>query len=79
MGRKKKIHLDENGNPCKYWQTPEAIAKRQTPEAKEQKRIADKIRNEKPEAKEQKRIADKIRNKKPEVKAKKRAEYQRRS
>jgi hypothetical protein len=78
VGRKKKIHLDENGNPCKYWQTPEAIAKRQTPEAKEQKRIADKIRNEKPEAKEQKRIADKIRNKKPEVKAKKRAEYQRR-
>jgi len=33
-----KIYLDENGNPCGWWQTPEAIAERQTPEAKEKKK-----------------------------------------
>ena len=34
MGRKKRIYLDENGNPCKRWQDPEVKAKRQTPENK---------------------------------------------
>ena len=78
MGRKKKIHLDENGNPCGWWQTPEAIAKRQRPEAKEQKRIADKIRNKKPENRAKKSAKDKADYKRKKLKGIPQADYQRR-
>ena len=47
MGRKKKIHLDENGNPCEKWQTPETKAKRkerdQLPETKAKRRKRDRL------------------------------------
>ena len=47
MGRKKKIHLDENGNPCEKWQTPETKAKRkerdQLPETKAKRKERDQL------------------------------------
>jgi len=73
-----KIHLDENGNPCGWWQTPEAIAKRQKPEAKKQKRIADKIRNEKPEVKAKRSATSKAHYERKKLKGIPQADYQRR-
>ena len=47
MGRKKKIRLDENGNPCEWWQTPENKAKRkerdQLPEARAKRRKRNRL------------------------------------
>ena len=47
MGRKKVIHLDENGNPCKYHQTPEIKARRkerdQLPEVRAIRRKRDRL------------------------------------
>jgi len=68
VGRKKKIYLDENGNPCKRHQTPEFKAKRQTPEFK----AREKARKQTPEA----RAKQKAYRERPEIKAREKARYQ---
>ena len=84
----KKTYYDENGNPCKHWQTPEAKAKAkyryqtQTPEYKAKKNAKVKAYYQSPEGKakvkayQQKPEAKakaKDRTKTPEYKAKKNA------
>ena len=76
MGRKKEIYLDENGNPCKYWQTPEfkakAKAKRQTPEYKAKL----KAWRDTPVQKAKSKARNKAKWQTPEYKAKEKARRQ---
>lgn len=81
MGRKKKIHLDENGNPCKYWQTPEAKAKAKAYREKPENKAKAKAYREKPEIKARRQTPEfiakeKARRQTPEFIAKEKARWQ---
>ena len=65
----KKTYYDENGNPCKHWQIPEAKAKAKDRNKTPKYKAKAKATKEKPEYK----AKEKARRQTPEVKAREKA------